>query len=84
MLLFTLLVTAIISILTYSVYYFSHLERIQVFDKRLRSRANYNTQLYSMMGGDSCIRPNAFAVIKGTAYHPLPWKRLAKHFGAPT
>jgi two-component system sensor histidine kinase ArlS len=56
MLLFVLLVTAIISILTYSVYYFSHLERIQVFDKRLRSRANYNTQLYSMMGGDSAIK----------------------------
>jgi signal transduction histidine kinase len=50
MLLFTLLVTAIISLLTGSVYYFAKLERIQVFDKRLKSRATYNAQLYSLMG----------------------------------
>jgi two-component system, OmpR family, sensor histidine kinase ArlS len=56
MLLFTLLVTAIISLLTYSVFYFARLERIQVFDKRLRSRANYSTQLYSVLGGDSAIK----------------------------
>ena len=54
MLLFTLLVTAIISVLTYSVYYFARLERKQVFDKRLKSRANYNTQLYALMG-DSAL-----------------------------
>jgi signal transduction histidine kinase len=54
MLLFTLLVTAIISVLTWSVSYFAHLERKQVFDKRLRARANYNTQLYALMG-DSAI-----------------------------
>jgi len=50
MLLFTLLVTAIISLLTGSVYYFAKLERKQVFEKRLRSRAVYNMQLYSLMG----------------------------------
>ena len=50
MLLFTLLVTAIISLLTWSVYYFSSLERVQVFNKRLRARATYNSQLYSLMG----------------------------------
>jgi len=50
MLLFTLLVTAIISLLTWSVYYFSSLERVQVFNKRIRSRATYNSQLYSLMG----------------------------------
>jgi signal transduction histidine kinase len=50
MLLFTLLVTAIISILTWSVSYFAHLERAQVFNKRLKSRASYNTQLYALMG----------------------------------
>jgi signal transduction histidine kinase len=50
MLLFTLLVTAIISLLTSSVYYFAKLERKQVFEKRLRSRAVYNMQLYSLMG----------------------------------
>jgi two-component system sensor histidine kinase ArlS len=50
MLLFTLLVTAIISLLTSSVFYFAKLERKQVFEKRLRSRAIYNMQLYSLMG----------------------------------
>src|SRR6202000_1474363 len=50
MLLFTLLVTAIISLLTGSVYYFAKLERVQVFEKRLKSRATYNTQLYAIMG----------------------------------
>src|ERR1700743_3559459 len=50
MLLFTLLVTAIISLLTGSVYYFAKLERRQVFEKRLKSRATYNTQLYAIMG----------------------------------
>jgi two-component system, OmpR family, sensor histidine kinase ArlS len=54
MLLFTLLVTAIISVLTYSVYYFARLERKQVFDKRLKARANYNTQLYALLG-DSAL-----------------------------
>jgi len=54
MLLFTLLVTAIISVLTYSVFYFARLERKQVFDKRLKARANYNTQLYALMG-DSAL-----------------------------
>jgi hypothetical protein len=45
MLLFTLLVTAIISVLEYSVYYLARLERKEVFNKRLKARANYNTQL---------------------------------------
>src|SRR5260370_4781493 len=50
MLLFTLLVTAILSLLTGSVYYFAQLERQQVFEKRLKSRATYNTQPYAIMG----------------------------------
>ena len=50
MLLFTLLVTAIIALLTSSVYYFAKLERKQVYEKRLRSRASYNMQLYAVMG----------------------------------
>jgi two-component system sensor histidine kinase ArlS len=50
MLLFTLLVTAIMALLTGSVYYFARLERKQVWEKRLKSRALYNTQLYSVMG----------------------------------
>jgi len=50
MLLFTLLVTAIILVLTLSVYYFARLERKEVFDKRLRARAGYNSQMYALMG----------------------------------
>ena len=45
MLLFTLLVTAIISLLTWSVFYFARLERVRVFNRRLKARASYNTQL---------------------------------------
>jgi len=55
MLLFTLLVTAIISVLTYSVFYFARLERKQVFDKRLKARANYNTQLYALEGDSALV-----------------------------
>jgi len=53
MLLFTLQVTAIISLLAFSVYYFSSLERQIVFNKRLKSRANYSAQLYSLLGDSS-------------------------------
>jgi len=55
MLLFTLLVTAIISLLTGSVYYFAKLERVEVFDKRLRSRAAYNAQLLTIMGDSAFV-----------------------------
>ena len=69
MLLFTLLVTAIISLLTGSVYYFTRLERVEVFDKRLRSRAAYNAQLYHMMGDSafSMLRRMDTANTVGTA-----------------
>jgi signal transduction histidine kinase len=50
MLLFILLVTAIISVLEYSVHYLATLERKEIFNKRLKARANYNTQLYALMG----------------------------------
>src|ERR1700694_1482616 len=50
MLLFTLLVTAIISVLEYSVHYLATLDRKEVFNRRLKARANYNTQLYALMG----------------------------------
>ena len=55
MLLFTLLVTAIISLLTGSVYYFAKLERVEVFEKRLRSRAAYNAQLLHIMGDSAFV-----------------------------
>ncbi|HUB61872.1 MAG TPA: HAMP domain-containing sensor histidine kinase [Puia sp.] len=50
MLLFTLLVTGIISLLTGSIYYSAKAERITAFNRRLKGRATYNTQLYTMMG----------------------------------
>jgi two-component system, OmpR family, sensor histidine kinase ArlS len=53
MLLFTLLVTAIIALLAFSVYYFSFLERKIVFNKRLKSRANYSAEIYSLFGDSS-------------------------------
>lgn len=55
MLLFTLQVTAIILLLGFSVYYFSSLERKTVFQKRLKSRANYSAQLFSLLGDSSRI-----------------------------
>jgi two-component system, OmpR family, sensor histidine kinase ArlS len=54
MLLFTLLVTGIISLLTGSIYYSARAERVSGFDRRLKARANYNTQLYALMG-DSAL-----------------------------
>ena len=53
MLLFTLLVTGIISLLTGSIYYSAKAERMAAFDRRLRGRANYNAQLYTLMGDSS-------------------------------
>jgi two-component system, OmpR family, sensor histidine kinase ArlS len=50
MLLFTLLVTGIISLLTGSIYYSAKAERVTSFQRRLKNRATYNTQLYSMFG----------------------------------
>src|SRR5215472_17099955 len=68
MLLFTLLVTAIIALLTGSVYYFAKLERKQVYEKRLRARAAYNMQLYSVMGDSAfgLLRRMDTASIMGT------------------
>src|SRR5579871_4558199 len=53
MLLFTLLVTGIISLLTWSIYYSAKAERVAAFDRRLKGRANYNAQLYNLMGDSS-------------------------------
>lgn len=45
-LLFTLIVTAILLLVSLSVYYFSFLERREIFRKRLNSRANNNAQVF--------------------------------------
>ncbi|MBO9571762.1 MAG: hypothetical protein J7497_06070, partial [Chitinophagaceae bacterium] len=46
-LLFTLLVTTLLLAVSFSVYYFSALERQSIFKKRLSSRANKNAQILS-------------------------------------
>lgn len=51
--LFTLLVTAILLLLSFSIYYFTSLERLEAFKKRLKGRANNNAQLYTYFGDSS-------------------------------
>jgi signal transduction histidine kinase len=66
MLLFTLLVTGIISLLTGSIYYSTRAERLAAFDRRLKARANYNTQLYTMMGDSAFYymrRNDSFSIV---------------------
>jgi two-component system sensor histidine kinase ArlS len=45
-LLFSLIVTSILLVVSLSVYYFSSFERKEIFHKRLKSRANNNAQVY--------------------------------------
>lgn len=51
-LLFTLLVTAILLVVSFSIYYFSYLDRKEGFVKRLKSRANNNAQIFSYFKED--------------------------------
>jgi signal transduction histidine kinase len=51
--LFTLLVMAILSLLSLSIYYFSALERKSSFKTRLEARANGTVQLYLLFGDSS-------------------------------
>jgi two-component system, OmpR family, sensor histidine kinase ArlS len=68
MLLFTLLVTGIISLLTGSIYYSARVERLAAFNRRLKARATYNIRLYTDMGDSafSFIRRNDSASMVGT------------------
>jgi signal transduction histidine kinase len=52
-LLFSLLVTIILLLVSLSVYYFSSLERQEVFKKRLKGRANNNAQIFSYINDNS-------------------------------
>lgn len=54
-LLFSLLVTAILLVVSLSVYYFSSFEREQIFKKRLLSRANNNAQIFSYVNDTSRV-----------------------------
>jgi two-component system sensor histidine kinase ArlS len=47
---FTLLVTALLLLLSVSVLYFSKLERRETFKNRITARANINTQIYAIVG----------------------------------
>jgi len=47
---FTLLVTALLLLLSVSVFYFSKLERRETFKNRITGRASINTQIYSIVG----------------------------------
>lgn len=53
--LFTLLVTAILLLLSFFIYYFTSLERLEAFKKRLKGRANNNAQLYTYFGDSSVV-----------------------------
>jgi two-component system, OmpR family, sensor histidine kinase ArlS len=52
-LLFTVLVTALLLILSISVYYFTSIERKDIFRKRLKGRASNNLQIYDYFGDSS-------------------------------
>lgn len=52
-LLFTLLVTAILLVLSTSIYYFTSLDRKEGFYKRLKSRATNNAELFIYFGDSS-------------------------------
>jgi len=51
--LFTLLVAIILLVLTVMVYYLSAIERTDVFNKRLKSRASNNAQIFAYFGDSS-------------------------------
>ncbi len=52
-LLFALQVSSIIFLLGLSVYFFSAIQRKKLFERRLKSRANYSAQLFSLLGNNS-------------------------------
>ena len=74
--LFTLLVTAILLLLSYSVYYFTSLERLDAFKQRLRSRASNYAQLYSLFNNADSGRA-LLSRIDSELNFPLPEKSVA-------
>lgn len=54
--LFVLLVTAILLLLSFSVYYFASLERTDAFRKRLAGRATSSAQFFSLFGESDSTR----------------------------
>ncbi len=72
-LLFTLLVAIILLVLTVFVYYLSSTERTDVFNKRLRSRASNNSQIFDYFG-DSSV--NMLKRIDAGSLNLLPQKSV--------
>lgn len=54
--LFVLLVTAILLLLSFSVYYFASLERLEAFHKRLKGRSNSSAQFFTLFGDNDSTR----------------------------
>jgi two-component system sensor histidine kinase ArlS len=48
--LFAILVTSLLLLLSFSLYYFTSLQRVYTFGQRLKGRANNNAQIYAMFG----------------------------------
>lgn len=71
--LFTLLVTAILLVLSVSIYYFMSLDRKAGFSKRLKSRATNNAELFVYFGDSSL---NVLRRVDANAIPLLPQKSV--------
>jgi len=66
--LFALLVTIILLVLSISVHYFTSLQRIEAFKKRLKGRANNDGQLFSYMGDTDSSRAFLYHIDSASAF----------------
>jgi two-component system sensor histidine kinase ArlS len=73
--LFTILVTAILLVLSISVHYFTSLQREEAFKRRLKGRANNNGQLFSYFGDSDSTRAILRRIDSSSAF-TLPQKQV--------
>jgi signal transduction histidine kinase len=66
--LFALLVTIILLVLSISVHYFTSLQRIEAFKRRLKGRANNDGQLFSYMGDSDSSRAFLYHIDSASAF----------------
>jgi signal transduction histidine kinase len=66
--LFALLVTIILLVLSISVHYFTSLQRIEAFKKRLKGRANNDGQLFSYLGDSDSARAFLYHIDSASAF----------------
>jgi signal transduction histidine kinase len=66
--LFALLVTIILLVLSISVHYFTSLQRIEAFKKRLKGRANNDGQLFSYFGDSDSTRAVLYHIDSASAF----------------